>query len=209
MRDCVYANHTTQSLIFFVLFWYVSRGGWSRWRATVGCCLVLRKSLALLVANANEEKQRSVGSIRSELALSFFLCRLESLRHVDGRRSTITSLASWRLCSSEPKRRRCRARARARRWPFFVFFCLALAERSCGGALLMVCASCSALCARLGVAYAVLGAVYAARRCVRSALCAARALLSIFCLHHYSDSASNGCISLPCKSGSSLLRLKR
>ena len=53
-------------------------------------------------------------------------------------------------------------------------------------ALLMACAPCSALCARLGV-------VCATRRCVRSALClrldavcAARALLSFF-LHHYSD----------------------
>ena len=115
-----------------------------------------------------------------ELVFVFLVSGLESLRNFDGRRSTITSLASWRLCSSEPKRRRCRALARVRgdgRFLFFRFFCAALgaarscAARSCGGALLMMaCAPCSALCARLGVAYALLGAVCAARRCARSAL---------------------------------------
>ena len=114
---------------------------------------------------------RSVGSIPLELALSFFLCRLESLRNFDGRRSPITSLASWRLCSSEPKRRRCLVRARARRWLFVLvcfFFVRRSAVRSWGGALLMACAPRSALCARLGV------------------VCAARFLLSIF-LFHQSD----------------------
>ena len=53
---------------------------------------------------------RSVGA-----CVVVFLDRLESLRNFDDRRSTITLLASWRLCSSEPKRRRCRALARARR----------------------------------------------------------------------------------------------
>ena len=112
----------------------------------------------------------------------FLVSGLESLLHVDGRRSTITSLASRRLCSSEPKRRRCRARARARRWPFFVCFCFLFcpslgAARSCGGALLMACAPCSAPCARLGV-------VCAARRCVCSALCVQLALYSVFFLRH-------------------------
>ena len=89
------------------------------------------------------------------------------------------------------------------RFLFFLFL-------SCGGALLMTCAPCSALCARLD-AGARLGAVCATRRCVRGsalcvlgAVCAALALLSIF-LHH---TAIHGCISLPCKSGSSLFRLK-
>ena len=147
--------------------------------------VLLRKRQASLVANANEEKQRSVGSIPLELALSFFLCRLESLRNFDGRRSPITSLASWRLCSSEPKRRRCRARARARRWPFFVCFCFLFcpslgAARSCGGALLMACAPCSAPCARLGVVCAVGCCVRGSTLCALGAVCATRAYSVFF-----------------------------
>ena len=170
-------NHTTQSLIFFVCF--------GTCRATVGvvgvqllvvvllCTLfvLLRKRQASLVANANEEKHRSVGRLDSVGAcvVVFLVSGLESLRNFDGRRSTITSLASWRLCSSEPKRRRCRARACEAMAVFCLFFL------------------CGARCCTLvwwravdGVC-ALLGAVCVTRRCVRDstlealgAVCAAR-----------------------------------
>ena len=120
---------------------------------------------------------------RFELAFSrsFFLRRIVSLLNFDHRQSTVASLASWRSSIFERKRRRC-ARARRGRLFFFVCVCLALgAARSCGGALLMMaCAPCSALCARLD-------AVCAARHCVR---------FTQYFLHHYSDTR---CISLPCK----------
>ena len=62
-----------------------------------------------------------------------------------------------------------------------IFCCRCWRARSCDGALLMACAPCLALCARLGVVCATrrcvrgstlcaLGAVCAARRCERSAL---------------------------------------
>ena len=79
------------------------------------------------------------------------------LLNCDDRQSTITSLARRRIYIFEPKRHRCRTRplgngkrgrvaCRTHAAPRFLLSLLASA-RSCGGALLMACAPCSALCA--------------------------------------------------------------
>ena len=78
-------------------------------------------------------------------------------------------------CRQRVEQRQSRAR--------FLFFLFCFVLLSCGGAVLMACAPCSALCARW-VLCARLDAVCAAQRCARlGAVCAARALLCIFFVH--------------------------
>ena len=78
----------------------------------------------------------------------------------------------------------------------------------------MACAPCSALCARLGVVCAAGCCVRGWVLCVRLALCAALCAFfrlfscSLFAQYFCITIAIHGCISLPCKSGLSLLRLK-
>ena len=121
--------------------------------------------------------ESEANNVSIELARVLPSCVGQGLLKCDDRLPTITSLASWRPCVSEPKRRPWRASvgsgsstARAERAVNFVFlFCLLL----CGGALLLACAPCSALCARLG-------AVCAARHRVCGSHCVCAALCSVF-----------------------------
>ena len=69
MRLCVCKSHHTK-FDFFCLFWNVSRAvGVVGVQLLLSCCVrcfvLLRKRQASLVANANEEKQRSVGRLDS------------------------------------------------------------------------------------------------------------------------------------------------
>ena len=89
-------------------------------------------------------------------------------------------------------------------------FLLSVGERarSCGGALLMACAPCSALCGRLGSMCAAGCCVRGSTLCALGAMCAARGLLTGF--FFWITIARHGCcISSPCQPGSSLLRPKR
>ena len=132
-----------------------------------------------VVASANKEKQRSVGSIPSELALSFFLIGLNrfAILTVGDRLSR-----HWRRGDCVRPSRSVVVVARAR-VPFFV--CFFLGARCCalGGwrAVDGVCALLDAVCAtrccvrlaRCCVRGSTLCALCAARRCVRLALCSA------------------------------------
>ena len=194
-RLCVCKSHHTKFDIFFVLFWNVSRAvrvvGVQLF-VVVLCTLfvLLRKRQASLVANANErDTTRSLGFVCRSLRLSFFLSGLNrfAILTVGDRQSRHWRRGTCVLLS------RSVVRVRGDGVFFLFFFCffwLSLgAARSCGGALLMAYALCSALRARIG-------AVCVARiLCAARALCATRALLSLF-LHH---TARHGCFSFPCK----------
>ena len=147
-------------------------------------CVVAKKS-SVAGGECERRKQRSVGSIRSELALSFFLCRglnRFAILTVCDRQSR-----HWRRGDCvRPSRsvvvvaRACEAAVFCLFFCLFVCFFFVRAARSCGGALLMACAPCSALCARLGAACALLGDVCAARRCV----CESWRAQFFFCITH-------------------------
>ena len=173
----VCANHTTQSLIFFVLE-RVARGR-SRWRATVCCrvvyvvCVVAKKTI---VAGGECERTRhnALAWIRLSVGGRSLRCRFScvglnrfAILTVDDQQSR-----HWRRGDCVRPSRSVVVVARARVWRrrpflfcflFLVFLCPAFpAARSCCGALLMACAPCSALCARLDAV--------CARCCVQLAL---------------------------------------
>ena len=139
---------------------------------------------------ANDEKQLARSDARS-MSWRFFpglpSCVGQGLLKCDGRLPTITSLASCRPCVSKPKRRHWRAsvgsgssNSRAER--DFCFFCFVLFVvvwwRAVDGVCALLGAVCAARrCVRGWVLCAWLGAV-----CARRYVCAARALLSSFCI---------------------------
>ena len=139
-------------------------GSWARkcrCRMLAVCLCLLRKRRASSLARATRTRKIELSRLPSCVGQGLLKC--DDI----GERQSRHWCRGARVCPSRSVVIGARLLAAGRAKPetskrdfvLFVVCCLL----SCGGALLMACAPCSALCARLG-------AVCAARRCVRSAL---------------------------------------
>ena len=133
------------------------------------CCEIVKR--LLWGECVNEEKRARFGrSLRCRFSCTG-LNRFAILTIGDRQ---ARSLASCRLCVSEPKRRRCRARARAEAMAVFLFLCGARCcalvwWRAVDGVCALLRAVCAARCCVRGWVLCVrLDAVCATRRCVCS-----------------------------------------
>ena len=142
-----------------------------------------------------ERSEQTKNNVPIELARVLPSYVGQGLLKCDDRRATITSLASWRPCVSAGAsslarvcwQRVARSQRRASEIFDFVFVLVCWRVRSRGDALLMACAPCSELCARLNVVCVAGCCVRGSTLCVLGAVCASRVLLSIFCISTASE----------------------